>query len=334
MADEAEPILEIRVSDGDMPFFLHFDHREVGDRPFGFMVENRFIRTALHRAVLRQPAITLLAPVEAEAVERGAAAATVRLADGRQLRTPLVIGAEGRKSPLREAAGIRLLTWDYAQTAIVCTVSHELPHDGIAKEHFLPAGPFALLPMRGNRSSLVWTERTELAPALLALADDEFDAEIEARAGGHWGRMHCEGQRWSYPLSLQNAERYIDTRLALIGDAAHAMHPIAGQGLNLGLRDVAALAEVTVEAARLGLDHGGPAVLQRYQQWRRFDALTMLVMTDGLNRLFSTDMVPVRWARSLGLGMVNGLPALKRFFERHAAAMSGDLPRLVRGEAL
>jgi 2-octaprenyl-6-methoxyphenol hydroxylase len=334
MANEAEPILEIRVSDGDMPFFLHFDHREVGDRPFGFMVENRHIRTALYRGVSEAAGLDLLAPAEVAEIEFGTGMAECRLTDGRSIRAPLVIGAEGRTSPLREQAGIRLLKWDYGQDAIVCTVEHELPHHGIAKEHFLPAGPFALLPMRGHRSSLVWTEKRADAPAMLALPEAEFDAEIMARAGDHWGRIHCDSRRWRYPLGLQNAERYIDRRLALIGDAAHAMHPIAGQGLNLGLRDVAALSEVVVEAARLGLDHGGGEALKRYQEWRRFDALTMLLMTDGLNRLFSTDIGPVRLARSLGLGAVNTLPPLKKFFERHAAAMSGDLPRLIRGEAI
>jgi len=334
MADQAEPILEIRVSDGGMPLFLHFDHREVGDRPFGFMVENRHIRIALLRGIEAAADATLLAPAEIARIERHAGGVVAHLADGRSVKAPLLVGAEGRNSGLRAEAGIRLLSWDYPQDAIVCTVRHERPHFGIAKEHFLPAGPFALLPMRGDRSALVWTERRELAESMLALPDAAFDAEIAARAGDHWGAMHCDSPRWRYPLGLQNAERYIDDRLALIGDAAHAMHPIAGQGLNLGLRDVAALAEVVTEAARLGLDHGDGAVLRRYQRWRRFDAFTMLLMTDGLNRLFSNNFGPVRLARSLGLGMVNGLPPLKRLFERHAAALSGDLPRLIRGQAL
>lgn len=333
-SDQAEPILEIRVSDAGMPFFLHFDHTDVGDRPFGYMVENRHIRHALHKEVKATAGIELVAPADVASVRRETGTTVTELTDGHRFVAPLVIGAEGRQSPLRKEAGIRVLSWSYDQTAIVCIVKHELPHDGVAKEHFLPTGPFALLPMSGNRSALVWTEPTEHVAELIALPDDDFDAEILARAGDHWGDMHCDSPRWSYPLGLQNAERYIDQRLALVGDAAHAMHPLAGQGLNLGLRDVAALAEIIVDTARLGLDHGDARVLRRYQRWRRFDALTMLLMTDGLNRLFSTDIGPVRLARSLGLGVVNAIPPAKRFFERHAAAMSGDLPKLIRGEAL
>ncbi|MDP6345184.1 MAG: UbiH/UbiF/VisC/COQ6 family ubiquinone biosynthesis hydroxylase [Alphaproteobacteria bacterium] len=334
MSSRAGAIREIRVADGGAPLFLHFDHRDVGDRPFGYMVENRHIRLALGKALADAPDVTLLAPAEATEVRRQRTGVVARLADGCEIRAPLVVGAEGRQSPLRRQAGIRCLSWQYGQTAIVTTLRHQLPHHGVANELFLAPGPFALLPMRGKRSALVWTERHADVPALLALDDDAFDGEIMARAGDHWGRIHCDAPRWSYPLGLQNAERYIDTRLALIGDAAHGMHPVAGQGLNLGLRDVAALAEVLVDAARLGLDIGGDEVLRRYQRWRRFDALTMLVMTDGLVRLFSNDIAPLRLARILGLGLVDRIGPAKRFFERHAAAISGDLPKLIRGEAL
>lgn len=333
LADQAEPILDIRVSDEGMPFYLHFDHRDVGDRPFGFMVENRFLRRALQDAVAAST-VRWLAPVEVASVERLTGRVEARLADGRSVRAALVVGADGRDSQLRREAGIRCLSWRYGQTAIVTTVAHERPHDGVAKEHFLPAGPFALLPMTANRSALVWTEREGLAQTMLTLPDEAFNAEIQARAGDYWGAITAIGPRWSYPLGLQNAERYIDRRLALIGDAAHAMHPIAGQGLNLGLRDAAALAEVVVDAARLGLDIGDAAVMDRYQEWRRFDALTMLVMTDGLNRAFSNRSGLLRLGRGLGLGMINAWPQARRFFERHAAALAGDLPRLIRGAAL
>ncbi len=332
--EAAEPILEIRVSDGGSPFFLHFDHRDVGDRPFGFMVENRHMRLALQQALAETSRVRFLAPAELTALDRSGGLARAELSGGEKLRARLVIGAEGRKSPLRHAAGIRSLAWQYRQSAIVTVLAHEEPHSGVALEHFLPAGPFALLPMTGNRSALVWTERRDLAPAMLALPDDEFDAEIQHRAGDHWGRIRCVAPRWQFPLGLENAERYIDNRLALISDAAHSMHPIAGQGLNVGLRDVACLAEVLKEAERLGLDIGAQSVLRRYQQWRRFDALTMLMMTDLLNRGFSTDFRPIRLARDLGLGLVNRIGPAKRFFERQAAGFSGDLPKLIRGEAL
>ncbi|MHA1151546.1 MAG: FAD-dependent monooxygenase [Alphaproteobacteria bacterium] len=261
------------------------------------------------------------------------------LDDGRQIRAQLIVGAEGKASPLRERAGIRVTRWDYPQVGIVCTVAHEAPHHGVAHEHFLPAGPFALLPMTdgpegGPRSSLVWTERRALAPAMMALSEADFAAELERRFGGGLGRLRQAGGRWSYPLGLMLAEACMDARLALVGDAAHVIHPIAGQGLNLGLRDVAALAETLVDARRLGLDLGSAEVLTRYQSWRRVDGTLFAVATDGLNRLFSNDLGPLRLVRDLGLAAVDRAPPLKRFFMCHAMGLVGDLPRLVRGEAL
>ena len=334
LAPQAEPILEIRVSDGDSPLFLHYDHAEIGDQPLGHMVENRLIRHALFDLVARHDRLRLLAPCAVDAVTRGAAGVAARLADGREVRARLVVAADGRGSGLRRAAGINVTTWRYPQTGIVCTVAHERPHRGIAHERFLPAGPFAILPMTGDRSSLVWTERADLAPAMMALDNAAFGAEMARRFGEFLGDLEVVGPRWSYPLSLVHAERYVDMRLALIGDAAHAIHPIAGQGLNLGIRDVAALAEVLVDARRLGLDLGSATVIERYQRWRRFDSTVLAAATDGLNRLFSTDDPALRLTRDLGLAAVNRVAPLKRLFMRHAMGVVGTLPKLARGERL
>ena len=353
MAGEAEPILEIRVSDGRVGagasrLFLHYDHHELDQAvrgPLGYIAENRAIRRALYARAGALETLTLLAPARIDRLDRGAASVEAVLADGRRIRARLAVGADGRASPLREAAGIRAARWSYPQCSIVCTVAHARPHHGVAHEHFLPAGPFAMLPMTpvpaktptpdcGHRSSLVWTERRALVPALMALSGPDFARELERRFGDGLGRLREVGGRWTYPLSLMHAERYVDRRLALIGDAAHVIHPIAGQGLNLGLRDVAALAEVLVDARRLGLDPGAAEVLARYQRWRRFDNTLLMVVTDGLNRLFSNDIAPLRLARDLGLAAVGAAPPLKRFFMRHAMGLVGDLPRLMRGEAL
>ncbi len=331
---EAQPILEIRVDDDNSPLFLHYDHRDLGDEPLGHMVENRHLRRALFARARQLPGLTLLAPAAVAELDRGRDRVVATLTDGTVLTAALAVGAEGRNSPSREAAGIRLISWSYHQTGIVCTVAHERPHRGIAHEHFLPAGPFAILPMTGNRSSLVWTEREKLAPAIMALDDAGFMAELESRFGDFLGDLEVVGPRWSYPLSLQQAASFTAPRLALIGDAAHGMHPIAGQGLNLGLRDVAALAEVVVEAARLGLDLGGADVLNRYQRWRRFDTVSLLAVTDVLNRLFSNDIPPIKLARDLGLAAVDKMPPLKKLFMSHARGTVGRLPRLLAGEAL
>ena len=331
MEPHAAPIRHIRVSEGESPLFLHYDERDTGGPPFGYMVENRFIRKALFDRIPTLDTVRLLAPARVDGLERSASGVEARLADGRRISARLIVGADGRASGVRTGAGIRVTGWPYRQTAIVCTVAHERPHDFVAHEHFLPTGPFAVLPLLGNRSSIVWTERKDLAPAIMALDEAEFLAELERRFGDYLGRLRVVGPRWSYPLSLQHAETAIALRLALVGDAAHAMHPIAGQGLNMGLRDVAALTEVLTEARRLGLDIGADTVLERFQRWRRFDNTLMLAMTDGLNRLFSNAIGPVRLARGLGLAAVNRMPPLKRLFVRSAMGLAGRLPRLMQG---
>ena len=344
MAPQAQPILDIRVSDGRLwepasPLFLHYDHREVGDAPFGFIVENLVIRKALNAARGGREALTLLAPAELSEIARKTQGVEALLQDGRRIKARLVVSAEGRNARLRAEAGIRCAEWSYPQTGIVCTIAHSEPHHGVAHEHFLPAGPFAVLPMvedaeGRHRSSIVWTERRELAEAMLALDDAAFAAEMQRRFGDSLGEIRLLGRRWAYPLSLLHAERYLDRRLVLVGDAAHGIHPIAGQGLNLGLRDVAALAETLVDARRLGLDLGSAQVLQRYQRWRRFDNVMLTVVTDGLNRLFSNDIGPLRLARDLGMAAVGRIAPLKRLLMRHAMGLEGDLPRLIRGQPL
>jgi 2-octaprenyl-6-methoxyphenol hydroxylase len=339
IAPEAEPIREIRVADDNSPFFLHYDHRDLAAAndpppPLGYIVENRVLRRALFGHARALPALRLYAGRRIAAVEADAGGAVARLDDGARLACRLVAAADGQGSPLRRGAQIRAIEWRYPQTSIVSTVAHRRPHAGIAVEHFLPAGPFAILPMGGNRSSIVWTERADLAPAILALPAAAFAAELAARFGGFLGALEPVGPRWSYPLSLLLAERYTARRLALVGEAAHVIHPIAGQGLNIGIRDVAALAELAVDRRRLGLDIGDGALLQRYQRWRRTDALLLAAVTDGLNRLFSNTIAPVRLARDLGLALINRVPPLKRLFMRDAMGLLGDLPRLAKGEPL
>ena len=331
MAPDAGPILEIRVSDGASPLFLHYDSRELGDGPLGHIVENRHTRRALLGRLAALETVRIIGGRSVVATDRGALGAEARLDDGTRLTARLIVAADGRDSPLRHGAGIGVTGWRYDQTGIVCTVAHARTHRGIAQERFLAPGPFAILPMTGDRSSIVWTERGDVAVRLMALDDAGFAAELARRFGDYLGALSIIGPRFSYPLSLVHAERYIDHRLALIGDAAHGMHPIAGQGFNIGVRDVAALAEVVVDTMRLGLDPGTMTALERYQRWRRFDNSVMLALTDGLNRLFSNEIAPVRLARDIGLAAVDRLPALKRVFMRHAMGQAGELPRLVQG---
>jgi 2-octaprenyl-6-methoxyphenol hydroxylase len=335
IAREAEPILEIRVVDDDSPLFLRYDHRELGtDAPLGYIVENRVLRRVLIERARSLPHLEFSAPLAVDRVETSSFAAVAALSNGRQVAARLVAAADGQGSPLRAAAGIRTVEWRYPQIGIVTTVRHQSPHGGIAVEHFLPAGPFAILPMTGNRSSLVWTERADLAQRLIALPDAAFAAEVAARFGDFLGALEPVGPRWAYPLALMLAQRYVAPRQVLVGEAAHLIHPIAGQGLNLGIRDVAALAELVIDTRRLGLDIGEDSVLRRYQEWRRFDALALAAVTDGLNRMFSNAVAPLQLLRELGLAAVDRLLPLKRLLMRDAMGLVGDLPRLIRGDPL
>lgn len=327
---EAEPILDIRVSDDRSPFYLHYDHREVGAEPFGHIVENRVLRVALLNGVRATPNVTLRAPSTVQSIHRDAQRATVTLESGETWHAPLIIAADGRYSRLREEAGIPFQLLQYGQTAIVCTLAHSGSHHGWAVEHFMPPGPFAVLPMTRQRSCIVWTESDALAPEYAALPEAEFLAEIRKRLGDYLGEIRLDGPRFSYPLNLMLARRYSDQRLALVGDAAHAIHPIAGQGVNIGFRDVAVLAELLLDAARLGQDLGAPSILAHYERWRAFDATAMSLVTDALNRLFSNRSRLLRLARGVGMTLVGKMPAVKHFLMRDAMGLTGDLPRMMR----
>jgi 2-octaprenyl-6-methoxyphenol hydroxylase len=337
VADTAQPILDMVVTDSKLedvtrPVFLTFAGNVEPGEPFAHMVENRFLIDALAKHA------------EANGVElRPTAVATydshpdtvdVRLADGSAIEATLLVGADGARSKLRERAGIATHGWDYDQSGIVVTVGHERDHHGRAEEHFLPAGPFAILPLVGKRSSLVWTEARREAQRIVGLGEDEFHAELERRFGLQLGEIKALDTPRAFPLSYFVARSFIAERLALIGDAAHVIHPIAGQGLNMGLRDVAALAEVVVDAARLGIDFGQSDVLERYQRWRRFDTMAMGLATNSLNVLFSNKSTLLRAVRDIGLGLVDRTPPLKEMFIRQAAGLSGEVPRLLKGEAL
>jgi 2-octaprenyl-6-methoxyphenol hydroxylase len=343
VAAEAEPILDIRVSEASSLLFIHFDHREVADaggaEPMGHIVENRVIRKALFDRVAELESVWLLAPMMVTRVVRDAGRVAVTLGDGRTLSARLAISAEGRTSRLRAEAAIPVTTWNYRQSALVCTVAHEFPHKGVAQERFLPTGPFAVLPMKDDalgthRSSIVWTDRADVIAHLTSLGDDDFNRELALRFGDYLGETAAFGKRWSYPLGLLLADSYVADRLALVGDAAHAIHPMAGQGLNLGIRDAAALAEVLVDAHRLGLDIGHVSVLERFQRWRRFDNVTLAAVTDGLDRLFSNAFPPLKLVRDLGLAGAGMIPPLRRFFMNHSMGNIGELPRMAKGEPL
>jgi 2-octaprenyl-6-methoxyphenol hydroxylase len=339
VADRVQPILQIKASDGlagsgAAPFFLTFDAAEIEEGPMGFMLEDRLLYAAFHRAMTETPGITLMSGESVVAQQVTATGAEVTLASGRSVAGTMIVGCDGRGGGTADRAGIRRVGWDYGQTALVTAVAHELPHHGIAHQLFLPEGPLAILPLPGNRSSIVWSETRENAAAIQALPDTDYLAALRPRFGDFLGQITLAGDRFTYPLSLNLATSYIAPRLALVGDAAHGVHPIAGQGLNLGLRDVAALAQVLVEAQRRGEDPGAADVLARYQRWRRFDGTALALGMDAVNRLFSNDNPLLRATRDLGLGLVSALPPLRRGFIRQAAGLTGDLPRLLAGRQI
>ncbi len=337
VADEAQPMLEIKVSDGragegPSPFFLHFDHGEIEEGPMGYMVEDRHLRRAFLDAMDASPLITQVNGSRVVGQHGTPGGVSVDLDNGDRLDGALLVGCDGRLSGTASRAGIRRTGWDYGQTALVCAISHEMPHEGIAHQFFMPPGPLAILPLTGNRSSIVWSERTAEALRINALDDAGYLEMLRPRFGDFLGEIGLAGARFTYPLGLSLANSFIGERLALVGDAAHGVHPIAGQGLNAGLRDVAALAEVLADASRRGEDMGGRQVLERYQQWRRFDTATLALATDAFNRLFSNDNPLLRLGRDIGMGLVNAAPALRRTFIREAAGLTGDLPRLMQGK--
>lgn len=334
---DVQPILRIKVTDGrpgegPSPLMLTFDHGEIEEGPMGYMVEDRHLRSELLDAAEGSG----VAQLDDRVIDHRADGAGVQatLGSGETRRVRLLVGCDGQNSPIARRVGIRRMGWSYGQTALVCTIAHEKPHQGIAHQFFIPAGPLAILPLSDNRSSIVWTESAGRAETVQAMSESDYLNELRPRFGRFLGGVSLAGRRIAYPLRLSIAERFVDVRVALVGDAAHVVHPLAGQGLNAGLKDVAALAEVVTDAARRGEDIGRPEVLERYEQWRRFDTMALAVATDGFNRLFSNDVVLLRGLRDVGLGLTNAIPGLRRALIREAAGLTGDLPRLSRGKRL
>jgi 2-octaprenyl-6-methoxyphenol hydroxylase len=338
--DKAQPILEIKASDGRAgegaaPFFLHFDHAEIEEGPMGHMLEDRFLYAAFLDAMRATPGVTLLSGETVVAQEATPSGVAVTLASGKVLTAGLLVGCDGRGSGVAGRAGIRRVGWGYGQTALVTAIRHERDHGGVAQQFFMPSGPLAILPLKGgHHSSIVWSETDAAAAAIQALPDDDYLAALRPRFGDFLGQIGLAGARFTYPLSLSLAERFVADRVALVGDAAHGVHPIAGQGLNLGLRDVAALAEVLILARRRGEDVGSPVALEEYQRWRRFDATALALGMDAVNRVFSTDNPLLRLGRDLGMGVVGALPGLRRGFIRQAAGLTGELPKLLAGKPI
>jgi 2-octaprenyl-6-methoxyphenol hydroxylase len=337
LKEKAQPFISIEITDSPLdaalrPQIAGFDAELQSGEPGAYMVENADLRQALAAAVLTESAIEIIAPDSVMSFVATPLAVTATLASGNEIETPLLVAADGKRSRLRDQTGIKCVSWSYPQTGIVTTVAHSKPHHGKAVQHFLPSGPFAILPLKGNRSSIVWSEEKSRATEIMAGDEASFLAELTPRFGDHLGAIELAGPRQSFSLDLQIARRFVGNRFVLIGDAAHAVHPLAGQGLNIGIRDVAALTEIVVEGARLGLDIGNPVLLERYERWRRFDSALSATVMDNLNKLFSNDSAPLRVLRDLALGLVDRTPPLKRFLVREAAGLTGDVPRLLKGE--
>ena len=332
--DNAQAMLEIKVSDGragegHSPFFMHFDHAETEDGPMGYMVQDRFLRRTLLDAMAVNPNVTHIQGKTVVGQDVISGDVTVTLSSGKKISARALIGCDGRGSGTAERAGIKRIGWSYRQTALVCAIEHEKPHDGIAHQFFMPTGPLAILPLTGNRSSIVWSETEANATAFNALSDAEYLTMLRPRFGNFLGEISLAGARYSYPLALSITDRLVADRTALVGDAAHGLHPIAGQGLNAGMRDIAALVQIITEAQKRGEDYGSLAVLKRYEEWRRFDNTALALATDTFNKLFSNDNLVLRLGRDLGMGLINKLPGLRRGFIREAAGLSGDLPNLM-----
>ena len=335
IAGDAQPMLEIKVTDGragegPSPFFMHFDHAEIEDGPMGYMVQDRYLRATLLAAMDASPLVTHMdgETVIDQTVDGGNV--TVSLASGKTINARTLIGCDGRSSGTATRAGIKRIGWGYGQTALVCAIEHEKPHGGIAHQFFMPTGPLAILPLTGNRSSIVWSESEANAKAFNALNDEDYLTMLRPRFGDLLGEISLAGTRYSYPLSLSMTEKLVAERTALVGDAAHGLHPIAGQGLNAGMRDIAALVQIITEAQTRGEDYGSLVVLKRYEEWRRFDNTALALATDTFNKLFSNNNPLLRLGRDLGMGFVNKMPGLRRGFIREAAGLSGDLPDLMR----
>ena len=337
--ENAQPILDIKVSDGRVgegasDWFLHFDHQELEEGPMGHLIEDRYIREALKTDIEMSKQIKYIYNAEVISQNVKDTGVSLNLSDGQVLRTQLLVGCDGRNSKIAHWSNISHVGWNYNQTALVCALSHEKQHFGVAHQFFNPAGPLAILPLKGNKSSIVWTETKDRAKHINDMCDEDYLNALSPVIGDFLGSINLVGDRFSYPLGLSLADSFIAKRTVLVGDSAHGIHPLAGQGLNLGLKDIAALTEVLALAKRRGESFSSKQVLERYQKWRRFDTSAMAVATDSINKLFSNDNIILRSMRDVGLGSVNATPHLRRSFMRHAAGLSGDLPKLLQGQII